>query len=85
MGVLGGTPKVVLEAYVERGLAPARSPGQAVVYDGLGAHDGGRAGGGTSGRRAALAEHSIFQRGDAIPRPPVLLSPPPGMPTLWGR
>ena len=40
MAVIGGTKKVVFEAYVERVLAPALRPGQVVVLDNLGAHRG---------------------------------------------
>jgi transposase len=42
LAVEGGTTKAVFEAYVERVLAPALSPGQVVVMDNLSAHKGER-------------------------------------------
>jgi transposase len=40
--VEGTTTKIIFEAYVERVLAPALSPGQVVVMDNLTAHKGSR-------------------------------------------
>jgi transposase len=42
LAVEGATTKVVFEAYVERILAPALSPGQIVVMDNLSSHKGSR-------------------------------------------
>ena len=42
MAVEGATTREVFEAYLERVLAPALSPGQVVVMDNLSAHKGGR-------------------------------------------
>ena len=42
MAVVGSTTKAVFETYVERVLAPSRSPGSVVVFDNLGAHRGDR-------------------------------------------
>jgi transposase len=52
--VVGGTTKGVFEAYVERVLAPALRPGQAVVLDNLGAHKGERVRELVEGRGCAL-------------------------------
>ncbi len=42
LAVEGATTRGVFEAYLERVLAPALSPGQVVVMDNLSAHKGGR-------------------------------------------
>lgn len=42
MAVEGATTKAVFEAYVDRVLAPALSPGQIVVMDNLSSHKGSR-------------------------------------------
>jgi transposase len=42
LAVEGATTREVFEAYLERVLAPALSPGQVVVMDNLSAHKGGR-------------------------------------------
>jgi len=42
LAVEGATTREVFEAYLERVLAPALRPGQAVVLDNLSAHKGGR-------------------------------------------
>ncbi len=42
LAVEGATTREIFEAYLERVLAPALSPGQVVVMDNLSAHKGGR-------------------------------------------
>ena len=42
LAVIGSTTKEVLEAYVERALAPALKEGQVVVMDNLSAHKGSK-------------------------------------------